>query len=128
MTPEQAKRFYRDGYLIVRGAVPKKQAMAARRLMFARIGELRAAARDVDWVRRDFEHKLARAQEQAMVARAEAEAARAELEAFQRGLAETLTEESGTVVYERVSDVAEYETAIAAMDADNYLDAIEQAI
>ena len=64
--------------------------------------ELRAAAREVDYVRREYESKLAEAQQLAMHARAELELIRAELDA--RGLAATATEEpTGTVVYERSS-------------------------
>ena len=45
MTPEQAKRFHRDGYLRVPGIVPREQAMQARRILFERMGELRNSAR-----------------------------------------------------------------------------------
>ena len=62
--------------------------------------ELRAAAREVDYVRRQYEHKLAQAQQIAMHARAELEVIRAELDA--RFAEENKTEEpAGTVVYER---------------------------
>lgn len=94
----------------------------------AQNAELRSAAREVDWVRRDFEHKLAQAQEQAMIARADAEAARAELEAFQQGLAATLSEQNGTVVYERPGDIADYESAVAALDSDDRAERLSQAI
>ena len=89
--------------------------------------ELRAAARDVDWVRRDFEHKLAQAQEQAMHARAEAEAVRAELEALRATTVES-TEDEGTVVYERRGEVADYEFAVAAMTDVEYPERLTEAI
>ncbi|MCP3995729.1 MAG: DivIVA domain-containing protein [bacterium] len=64
--------------------------------------ELRAAAREVDYVRREYESKLAQAQQLAMHARAELEVIRAELDS--RGIAATTSEEpAGTVVYERSS-------------------------
>ena len=64
--------------------------------------ELRAAAREVDYVRREYEDKLAQAQQLAMHARAELEIIRAELDA--RAAAATTSEEkAGTVVYERSS-------------------------
>ena len=86
--------------------------------------ELRKAARDVDWVRREFEHKLATAQEKAMRAQAEAEAARAELEALQ---AQPEDEgNAGQVVYERAGDIAEYEVAVASFETVN--EALRDAI
>lgn len=60
--------------------------------------ELRSAAREVDWVRLDFEHKLAQAQEQAMHARADAEAVRAELEALRASVTEEPTDADASVV------------------------------
>jgi DivIVA domain-containing protein len=79
--------------------------------------ELRKAARDVDWVRREFEHKLATAQEKAMRAQADAEAARAELEALQAQAEDDL--DAGKIVYERAGDVAEYEFAVASLETGN---------
>lgn len=79
--------------------------------------ELRKAARDVDWVRREFEHKLATAQEKAMRAQADAEAARAELQA----LAASPEAETGDakVVYERTADLADFESAVASLESGN---------
>ncbi|MDJ0924208.1 MAG: DivIVA domain-containing protein [Acidimicrobiia bacterium] len=79
---------------------------------------LRGAARDVNWVKREFEHKLAQAQERAMHAQADAEAARAELEALKTTLSGTDAPEDATVVYER-SEVGDYEHAVAAFAALN---------
>ena len=90
--------------------------------------ELRAAAREVDWVRREFEQKLAKAQEQAMHARADAEAAHAELDGLRVALAETLSEEDTNVVYERPGAVAEYEAALAAMTTDEQAERLSQAM
>ncbi len=86
--------------------------------------ELRKAARDVDWVRREFEHKLATAQEKAMRAQAEAEAARAELDAM-TAQPESETE-AGKVVYERIGDIADYEFAVASFESTN--EALRDAI
>lgn len=86
--------------------------------------ELRKAARDVDWVRREFEHKLASAQEKAMRAQAEAEAVRAELEAMQAQPEDEA--EAGKVVYERIGDIADYEVAVASFETAN--EALRDAI
>ena len=77
---------------------------------------LRSAARDVNWVKREFEHKLAQAQEKAMHAQADAEAARAELEALQARTADVDAPTEATVVYERSNDVDDYEFAVAAFE------------
>jgi hypothetical protein len=63
MTPDEAKRFNRDGYLRLRGVVPRDLALEARRLIFARIGELRSAARaalrDESGLQKEFEETVA---------------------------------------------------------------------
>jgi cell division septum initiation protein DivIVA len=63
----------------------------------SRNAELAAAAREYDYVRREYEEKLARAQQAAMIARAELEAVKA-TQSSELEPAETAT---GTVVYER---------------------------
>lgn len=80
--------------------------------------ELRAAAREVDWVRREYEHKLAQAQQTAMHAMAELEKIRAALDAQ---LIQEADEPTGTVVYERNSDVEDYEFVVAAEADDQHL-------
>lgn len=90
--------------------------------------ELRAKAREVDYVRREFEHKLAQAQEQAMHARAEAETVRAEMAAISAALAEPVDAEEPNVVYERLGDVADYEAAVATMGENDYAERLSQAI
>jgi DivIVA domain-containing protein len=83
--------------------------------------DLRAESREVDWVRREFEHKLAQAQQQAMHARADAEALRAELEALRAGSTAPMEDEAeAQVVYQRQGDVADYEFAVAAMEDERY--------
>ncbi|MEA2001460.1 MAG: DivIVA domain-containing protein [Actinomycetota bacterium] len=83
--------------------------------------DLRAESREVDWVRREFEHKLAQAQQQAMHARADAEVLRAELEARRADSSAPLEEETeAQVVYQRQGDVADYEFAMAAMEDESY--------
>ena len=82
--------------------------------------ELRAAAREVDWVRREYEHKLAQSQQLAMHARAEIEAIRAELDARAVATQEQPIE-SGTVVYERSSAVDDYEFMVAGDAEDEHL-------
>jgi cell division septum initiation protein DivIVA len=88
---------------------------------------LRAAARDVDFVTREYEHKVAQAQEQAMRARADAEALAAELERLQNGTAEEAPTE-GRVVYERPSDIADFEFTVAAYQEDRRSDRLTQAV
>jgi cell division septum initiation protein DivIVA len=78
--------------------------------------KLRAAARDVDFVRREYEHKLAQAQQRAMHALAEVEEARAEVDAVQATMQQTEDTVTGHVVYERPSDIADYEFAVANLD------------
>jgi cell division septum initiation protein DivIVA len=76
--------------------------------------ELRAAAREVDWVRREYEHKLAQAQQTAMHARAELEEIKAALDA-------QLTDDQdapGTVVYERTSDLDDFEFVATAEEQE----------
>jgi len=80
--------------------------------------ELRSVAREVDWVRRDFEHKLAKAQEQAMHARADAEAAGAELEALRRAGSANREDVDTAVLYKRSGEIADYEFAVAALTDD----------
>jgi hypothetical protein len=46
VTPDQAKQFYKDGYLILPEAVKREHALTARRLIFERLGTLRTAARE----------------------------------------------------------------------------------
>jgi cell division septum initiation protein DivIVA len=72
--------------------------------------ELRAAAREVDWVRREYEHKLAQAQQTAMHAMAELEKIKAALAAQPTDGRDT----SGTVVYERTSDLEDLEFVATA--------------
>jgi len=62
-----------------------------------RNAELRSAAREFDYARREFEEKLARAQQDAMVARAELEAVKASI----GGDSEAAEADESTVVYER---------------------------
>jgi cell division septum initiation protein DivIVA len=89
--------------------------------------ELRAAAREVEWVRREFEHKLAQAQEKAMYARAELETIKAQLDGLKLASTES-TEDKGTVVYEQAGAMADYDFAVASM-ADLELDEdLSQAI
>lgn len=90
--------------------------------------ELRSAAREVDFVRREFEHKLAQSQEQAMHARADAEAVRAELDSLRANAAGEPPTESGRVVYERPSEVSDYEFAVAAYDEDQFSERLSEAI
>ena len=90
--------------------------------------ELRSAAREVDFVRREFEHKLAQAQQQAMRARAETEEVRAELETLRTHRSETDTAQQSNVVYERPSDVADLEFAVAAMSETEYDEGLSEAI
>ena len=88
--------------------------------------ELRRAARDIDFLRREFDHKLAQAQEQAMHAKAEAEALHAELDALRNPA--TDEETTGNVVYERAGEVADYEFAIAALNEDSFTEGLSEAI
>jgi cell division septum initiation protein DivIVA len=78
--------------------------------------ELLAAAREIDYVRRDYEEKLARAQQTTMYARAELEVLRAHIEA-QPGSIPTGSP-VGTVVYERHTDIDDLEMLAAAADED----------
>ena len=78
--------------------------------------KLRVEARDVDFLKREFEHKLAQAQEKAMHAQADAEAARAELESVRENLAGPAPSTDTNVVYERADAVADYEFAVAAFE------------
>jgi chromosome segregation ATPase len=82
--------------------------------------ELRAASREVEWVRREYEHKLAQAQQLSMHARAELEVIRAELDA-RAVVAEEQDVASGTVVYERSSAVDDYEIMVGADVEDDQL-------
>jgi chromosome segregation ATPase len=90
--------------------------------------QLRAAAREVDFIRRDFEHKLAQAQEKAMHAEAEAEAIRAEFESLQARLAGEGSSDESRVVYERPSDVTDYEFAVATLAEAEYSERLSKAI
>jgi cell division septum initiation protein DivIVA len=90
--------------------------------------QLRAAAREVDFVRREFEHKLAQAQEKAMHAQAETEAVRAELESLQASLTGEDSADQGRVVYERPSEVADYEFAVATLSDAEYAEGLSEAI
>ncbi len=86
--------------------------------------ELRSAAREVDYVRREYEHKLAQAQQLAMHARAELEVIRSELDAQQTPNSEQ-DEVAGTVVYERSETVEDFEfIATASTDDERYRRAI----
>jgi chromosome segregation ATPase len=76
--------------------------------------ELRAAAREVEWVRREFEHKLAQAQERAMYARAELETIKAQLDALNLASTES-TENIGTVVYEQSGAMVDYDFGVASL-------------
>ena len=79
--------------------------------------ELRAAAREVDYVRREYEHKLAQAQQLAMHARAELEVIKAQLDE-RLGKAEKTEEPTGTVVYERSSAVEDLDFMVASSADD----------
>ncbi len=82
--------------------------------------ELRMAAREADLLRREYEQKLAQAQQAAMHARAELEEIKAALSAQ---ITEEQTETTGTVVYERSSEVEDYEFVVGADE-----EALRQAI
>jgi chromosome segregation ATPase len=90
--------------------------------------ELRAASREVDFVRREFEHKLAQAQEQAMHARADAGAVRAALDAMREKMAGQLPTDTGRVVYERPGEISDYEFAVASYSDDEYEERLSEAI
>lgn len=91
--------------------------------------DLRAAAHEVDFVRREFEHKLAQAQQQAMHARAEAEVARAELAARRGAATESSDDDNeGRVVYEHPGEIADYEFAVGTMDDDRYHQQLSEAM
>jgi cell division septum initiation protein DivIVA len=77
---------------------------------------LRTAARDVNWVKREYAHKLAQAQERAMHAQADAEAVRAELDGLRAQLETPQSEDDANVVYRRADEVAEYEYTVAAFE------------
>jgi hypothetical protein len=53
VTAEQAKKFVRDGFVCLPGAVPEDAAMEARRLLFERMGRLRDAAAHTVFGKRD---------------------------------------------------------------------------
>ena len=79
--------------------------------------ELRAAAREVDWVRREYEHKLAQAQQTAMHAMAE-------LEKIKAALDTQPTEDQavpGTVVYERTADLEDFDFVASATAEEHRL-------
>jgi hypothetical protein len=80
----------------------------------SRSEKLRVETRDVDFLKREYEHKLA--QEKAMHAQADAEAARAELEAVRESLAEPAPATDANVAYERADAVADYEFAVAGFE------------
>lgn len=90
--------------------------------------ELRAAAREVDFVRREFEHKLAQAQEQAMHARADAEAVRAALDNLREKMVGQPTTDAGRVVYERAGEISDYEFAVATYADGEYDEQLSEAI
>ncbi len=73
--------------------------------------QLRTAAREADFMRRDYEQKLAEAQQAAMHARAELEEMKAALNAQ---VGEEQDEVTGTVVYERSSAVDDYDFVVGA--------------
>ena len=78
--------------------------------------KLRSAARDVNWIKREYEHKLAQAQEKAMHAQADAEAVRAELEGLGKRPEAPQSEDDTNVVYRRADEVADYEYTVAAFE------------
>lgn len=85
----------------------------------SRTAELRAAAREFDYVRREYEEKLAKAQQAAMLARAELEALRAtdtELEPAATA--------SATVVYERRDHLEDLELFAQSADDESMRQAI----
>lgn len=82
--------------------------------------ELRESAREVDWVRREYEDKLAQAQQVAMHARAELEVIRAELDA-RAAHSDSTDEVTGTVVYERSSAVEDFEMIAASGTEEEHL-------
>lgn len=84
-----------------------------------RNNELRTAAREFDYLRREYEEKLARAQQSAMIARAELEALKATMNA-EPGSTET---GSATVVYERRDHLEDLEM-FAQADEDRLSQAI----
>ena len=63
-----------------------------------------------------------------MHALAEAEEARAELNALQATLRQTDDTVTGHVVYERPSDIADYEFAVASLDETAYAEGYSKAI
>ncbi len=75
--------------------------------------ELRSAAREADFMRRDYEQKLAEAQQAAMHARAELEEMKAALNAQVDADEHEVT---GTVVYERSSAVDDFDFVVGTDD------------
>jgi DivIVA domain-containing protein len=85
--------------------------------------ELISAAREFDYLRREYEDKLARAQQTTMYARAELEAIRARLDSQAEPNAVALP--AGSIVYERHADIDDLEL-FASVAGDE--DRISQAI
>jgi len=86
--------------------------------------QLRAVAREVDYVRREYETKLAQAQQVAMHAQAELEVIKAELQS-RESTTERELEPAGTVVYERSADADAFDFVVGAAEGDRqYREAI----
>ena len=79
--------------------------------------QLRAAAREVDYIRRQYEDQLAQAQQVAMHAQAELEVIKAELESSEAASDHEL-EPAGTVVYERSADLDAFDFVVGGADED----------
>lgn len=89
----------------------------------AQNAELRAAAREFDYMRREYEDKLAAAQQLAMHARAELETITAEMQ--QRSASASITNDPvGTVVYERGSEVEDLERLMDTLEQSQISQAI----
>jgi hypothetical protein len=63
-----------------------------------------------------------------MHAQAETEAVRAELESLQASLTGEDSTDQGRVVYERPSEVADYEFAVATLSESEYAEGLSEAI
>lgn len=88
--------------------------------------ELRAAAREIDWVKREYEQKLAQAQEKAMYAMSELETIKAQLDAAAQ--AGSVNTEDAKVVYEPSGAVEDFEYAVASLNEGEYAEDLSQAI
>ena len=88
----------------------------------AQNAELRNEIREFDYQRREYEDKLAKAQQIAMHAGAELEIMKAELAASRRQDGDEAP--SGTVIYERSSDLEDLEAMTPASAGDGYSRAV----